>query len=162
MVSPKSKSNLRRGNPGNGGRPKSAVRDRFLQICDDSAGFLADVAAGRKVLDGEDKGRRKPTYDERLKAINMAMRYGLGTNATEEAIEDTWDMQPIYKCYGFDPECIGMGTEPDAKLWRDRGKNYFRIMCEDGGELTYLIPPGANPIMLSKEEGRRAVGLDAE
>ena len=162
MVSPKSLSNLKRGNPGNSGRPKAAVRDAFLQICDDSTVFLGQVAAGKRVLDADGKGKRKPTYDERLKAIGLALRYGLGTNAKEEEIEDTWEMEPQYSMYGFDPETVGMGTEPDAKPFRTRGKDYFRIMCEDGGELTYRIPPGAHPIMLSEEEGRRAVGLDPE
>ena len=162
MVSPKSKANLRQGNPGNSGRPKAAVRDAFLQICDDSAEFLAGVAAGRKVLDADGKGKRKPTYDERLKAIGLALRFGLGTNAKEEDVEDTWETQPTYMCYGFDPETISMGTEPDAKPFRTRGKDYFRIRCEDGGELTYRIPPGSRPIMLSEEDGRRAVGLEDE
>ena len=161
MVSPNSLSNLRHGNPGDSGRPKAAVRDAFLQICDDSAVFLAQVAAGKRVLDGE-KGKRKPTFDERLKAIGLAMRYGLGTNAKEEDIKDSWEMEPTYMCYGFDPECISMGTEPDAKPFHTRGKDYFRIMCEDGGELTHRIPPGTRPIMLSEEERRRVVGLSDE
>lgn len=79
---PNSLANLRRGNPGNKGRPKAAVRARYLEACDKS--YVCDVAAGKRVVDGGGKKLRKPTHAERMEAYAMCLRFGLGTEAKQE------------------------------------------------------------------------------
>lgn len=161
MVSPNSIANLRKGNPGNRGRPRAEIRDAYLKICEESAEYLAAVAAGKKVIEVLDGSKRKPTLDERLKAITVALRYGLGTNEKVEAIEDSWEMEPSYKVYlDFEPESAGIGGDPMTSVWEQRGKTYFRIPCEDGGELTYRLPKDAKPLLMSTKEALLQRGID--
>ena len=82
MLSPNSKANLRRGNPGNRGRPKGAVRARYLRVCD--LPYLCDVAAGKRVIVGDDGKLRRPSHQERVEAFDRCLRYGLGTEDKRE------------------------------------------------------------------------------
>lgn len=151
MVSSKSLINLRRGNPGNSGRPKSAVREAILRVCDDSTGFLADVAAGKQVIVGEQGVKREPTFDERLKAISLAYRYGLGREDKLEAEVDDRDSFPQHTVFkGLDPLELFLGDTFTAEQFAENGKDYISVLCEDGREIRYRLPPGVRPLAVTK------------
>lgn len=75
------------GNDGNAfgaGRPKTLLRKRLLDGADKTAQYWLDVAKGEKVIvvpgfgNNEDTTRR-PNHEERGKAFETLLRYGLGT-----------------------------------------------------------------------------------
>lgn len=67
---------LRRGNPGNkgGGRPPSELRRRLREAGADRLSVLEEIADG-----GEKES-------DRLKAVDMMLRYGLGKQVPRDAV----------------------------------------------------------------------------
>ena len=90
---------LKSGNTKNTGRKPSEVRARLLKGFDAAIGDLVKIARGTLDIDvpgkdGENGTKRKPTARERIAAIEVLGKYGLGIK-----MDLTTGDEPLTKAY---------------------------------------------------------------